>query len=202
MKRETRFVGDVAQLPDYAFGPTSLGWWCIFGFMLIEGMGFVLAIGAYYYLLPIEADWPPVSRPPPLPWGTVFTVLGLLTLLPNIWLDRRAKAQDLRAVRIGLVLMTLLGLVLLGVRAFEFAAMNVRWDVTAYGSIVWALLVLHTAHTATDVFDTAVLAVLAHRKKMDGRKFSDVSDNALYWYFIVLSWLVLYVVVYWTPRWT
>jgi len=28
-----------------------------------------------------------------------------------------------------------------------------------------------------------------------------VSDNALYWHFIVWSWVVLYVVIYWVPRW-
>ena len=76
-----------------------------------------------------------------------------------------------------------------------------RWDTNAYGSIVWALLVLHTFHTLTDVYDSCVLAVLVHSMKVDGRKFSDVADNALYWHFIVWSWAVVYLVVYWTPRW-
>ena len=31
---------------------------------------------------------------------------------------------------------------------------------------------------------------------------SDVADNELYWHFIVLSWVVLYAIVYWVPRWT
>jgi heme/copper-type cytochrome/quinol oxidase subunit 3 len=91
--------------------------------------------------------------------------------------------------------------VLLGLRTMEFTVLNVRWDQNAYGSIVWALLALHTLHMATDTFDSGVLAAIAFLKKFDGRKFSDVVDNALYWHFIVWSWVVLYVVVYWTPRW-
>ena len=56
------------------------------------------------------------------------------------------SAKDLRAVRCDLVIMTTVGLVLLGLRASEFRTLNVRWDQNAYGSIVWILLGLHTAH--------------------------------------------------------
>jgi cytochrome c oxidase subunit III len=33
-----------------------------------------------------------------------------------------------------------------------------------------------------------------------GKRFSDVSDNAFYWNFVVLSWPPIYVLLYWTPR--
>ena len=201
MRRATRIVGDLSALPDHAFGSTSLGWWGVVGFMLIEGMGFVLAIGAYYFLLPNEHSWPPVNPPPSLLWGSLFTLLALLSELPNQWIKKRAEHYDLAGVRIGLVLMVAVGVLLLAVRAFEFTALNVRWDTNAYGSIVWAILALHTLHMATDVYDSAVLAALVFLKKVDGRKFSDVADNALYWHFIVWSWVILYGVVYWTPRW-
>ena len=201
MKRATTAVGDLSSLRDYNFGPTSLGWWAVFGFMLIEGMGFVLAIGAYYYLVPFERSWPPTAPVPPLPWATAFLALGLLSDVPNVWVDRVARRFDLQAVRWGLVIMSLLGIAMLVVRGFEIAAMNVRWDQNAYGSIVWALLLLHTTHISTDVYDSLVLTVLVWTKKVDGRKFTDVSDNGLYWHFIVWSWALIYLVIYWTPRW-
>lgn len=82
-----RIVGDVSRLPTYDFGPRNLIWWGTSGFMLIEGMGFVLAIGAYLYLYGRAPEWPPGgTSPPDLLWGTVFTVLLLLTLIPNMWL--------------------------------------------------------------------------------------------------------------------
>src|SRR5512141_531876 len=70
--RAETVVGDVSGLPDHNFGPASLGWWGVIGFMLIEGMGFVLAIGVYFYLLPYERTWPPNQPPPSLLWGTAF----------------------------------------------------------------------------------------------------------------------------------
>ena len=200
MRAET-VVGDVSGLPDHNFGSTSLGWWGVVGFMLIEGMGFVLAIGAYYYLLPYETSWPPIESPPSLFWGTLFTAIAIASEIPNQWIKKRAEKYDLPAMRFGLMLMTLVGVVLLAIRAMEFTALNVGWDRNAYGSIVWAILALHTLHMATDTFDTGVLCAIAFLKKFDGRKFSDAADNALYWHFIVWSWVVLYVVVYWTPRW-
>jgi heme/copper-type cytochrome/quinol oxidase subunit 3 len=193
--------GDLSSLPDHNFGSTSMGWWGVVGFMLIEGMGFVLAIGAYYYLMHNEHHWPPGGLPPALLWSSLLLAIGLASEIPNYWLKKRAEKYDLAAVRFGLVLMTLLGLVMIVLRALEFGALDVRWYDNAYGSITWAILALHTLHLATDVFDSGVLAVLVFTKKVDGRKFADVSDNALYWHFIVWSWAALYLVVYWTPRW-
>jgi hypothetical protein len=62
--RTLRLVGDVSNLPDYAFGTAALGWWGTLGFMLIEGMAFVLGIGTLFYLLPQQPAWPPASAPP------------------------------------------------------------------------------------------------------------------------------------------
>jgi heme/copper-type cytochrome/quinol oxidase subunit 3 len=201
MIRAETIVGDVSGLPDHNFGSASLGWWGVIGFMLIEGMGFVLALGVYFYLLPNERSWPPNQGPPSLLWGSLVTGLAIASEIPNAWIKQRARRYDERAVQFGLALMTLIGVAMLALRALEFTTLNVRWDANAYGSIIWALLALHTTHMATDVYDSGVLSVLSLRKQMTGRRFSDVTDNALYWHFIVWSWVVLYVVIYWTPRW-
>lgn len=197
-----RFVHDVAKLPNHAFGPDSLTWWGTVGFMAIEGMGFVLAVGAYFYLMREVPDWPPGSIGPPEPtWGTAFTAVLLASLLPNHWARKSAEKEDLRGALLGSVLVLAAGIVLLILRGFEFTALGVRWDTNAYGSIVWALLVLHTAHLATDVMDTAVLVAVLLRGHTEPRRLTDVDDNAEYWYFVVLSWLPLYVVLYGVPRW-
>jgi heme/copper-type cytochrome/quinol oxidase subunit 3 len=36
----------------------------------------------------------------------------------------------------------------------------------------------------------------------EGRRHVDVSENSLYWYFVVWSWLPIYVVIYLLPRLT
>jgi cytochrome c oxidase subunit III len=45
-----------------------------------------------------------------------------------------------------------------------------------------------------------VLDVLFFTGPLEGRRYVDVSENARYWYFVVLSWLPIYAVVYLAPR--
>lgn len=200
MIRAERIVGDVSGLPDHNFGSASLGRWCVNGFMLIQGVGFVLMIGVYFHLLPHERSWSLQEPPPSLPWASLLTALAITSEIPNDWIKQRARRYELRAVQTGLALMTLIGVAMLVLRALEFTALDVRWDTNAYGSIVWVLLALHTVYMATDVFDSGMLAVMSFRKQMTGRRLADVTDNAIYWHFIVWSWVALYVVIYWAPR--
>ena len=203
MLPQPRFSGDLAHLPTHAFGHRSLTWWGIIGFMLVEGGFFALTIAAYFYLMSQEQSWPPPPFPPPaLLAGTLFTIVMLLSEIPNTIVKRAAEGGKLREVRWLLLLMSAIGLVLSIIRIFEFRSLHVQWYDNAYGSIVWALLVLHTTHILTDWGDTLVLAALMHTKHgIVGRRFVDVSENALYWRFVWLAWLPIYLLIYWMPRW-
>ena len=88
------------------------------------------------------------------------------------------------------------------IRVLEFTALNVSWSTNAYGSIVWMLLALHTTHILTDVLDTGVLTVLMFTGPIEEKRFVDVAENSMYWYFVVFAWLPIYGVIYWAPRLT
>ncbi len=197
-----RIIGpDLSRLPTYAFGNRNLIWWGTAGFMLIEGMAFVLAAGAYLYIRGRGLHWPPEgTAAPDLLWGTLFTLAMLASLVPNLWLDKAAKRLDLRGVRIGMSVMTVIAVVVLVIRAFELGHLNTHWHANAYGSVTWTLMTLHTTHVVTDFADTAALAVFVFVHDVDGERFSDISDNAHYWNFVVLTWLPIYALIYWAPR--
>jgi len=196
-----RVVADVSHLPTYDFGPGSPMWWGTAAFIALEATGFALAIGSYFYLAYLAPGWPISAPPPHLLPGTIVLVLLLASVVPNHMAERWAKQEDLFKVRIGLVVMSVAGILPLVVRAFEFPGLQLSWDENAYGSILWFLLGLHTTHLLTDVGDTIVLTVLMFtRHANSGKRFSDVADNAFYWDFVVISWVVLYLVIYWFPR--
>lgn len=198
MIRAETIVGDVSGLPDHNVGPASLGWWGMIGFMLIQGMGFVLAIGAYYYLF--DRSGLRNEQLPSLLWGSLVAGLAIASEIPNAWIKRRARQHAVRSTRSGLLLITGIGVALLVLRGLELGALDVRWDSNVHASIVWALLALHTAYMAADVIGWGVMTALAFRSEMTGRRFSAITHNAVHWHFIVWSWVVLYVVVYWMPR--
>jgi len=191
---------DVSDLPSYRYGHHSLMWWGMMGLIAIEGTVFVIAVASYFYLWSQAQSWPLSAAPPDLLWGTLNLAVLLASIYPNHWTKHVAEKADERKMRIGLSICVLFGLVLLGIRVLEFHTLNVRWDTNAYGSVVWVLLGLHTVHLATDVFDTIVLAVLMFTGPIEGRRHVDVAENALYWYFVVYSWLPIYAVLYWMPR--
>ncbi|HSV16974.1 MAG TPA: cytochrome C oxidase subunit III [Casimicrobiaceae bacterium] len=191
---------DVAELPSYGFGTRSLMWWGTAGMMAIEGMGFALMIGVCFYLRSLNAVWPSGGDPPDLLWGTVNVVLAVLTGIPNAIIDRAANEQDLHRVRVWLVTFAVLTLCLLPVRWMEFTALNVRGDASAYGSCVWVLLGLHTFNLITNVADTLVVSAVTFKKTVDGKRFVDVAENAGYWWFIIATWIPIYVVIYLVPR--
>jgi heme/copper-type cytochrome/quinol oxidase subunit 3 len=198
---KTRVVADLSELPLHGMGSASPTWWGTLAFMLIEGTGFALVIGVYLYLASLASVWPLSAPLPSLGPGTVLTLLLLASLIPNIMLARWAEQEDLRKVRISLVVMAVLGAGPLALRWFEFPALHVSWDSNAYGSITWTMLGLHTTHLITDVPDTLVLGALMFTRHGDNRRrFGDVQDNAMYWNFVVLTWLPIYACLYWVPR--
>jgi heme/copper-type cytochrome/quinol oxidase subunit 3 len=191
---------DARALPSFAFGARSTMWWGTLGVAAIEGMVFALAIMMYVYVRTRTQVWPPDALPPDLFWGTLNTAILLASCVPNQLAKKAAERLDLAGVRLWTSVGIVFAVAFLVVRGFEFAALNVRWDTNAYGSAVWLLLGLHTTHLATDFYDTVVLAVLMFTGPLEEKRFVDVSENAFYWYFVVLAWLPIYFVIYWGAR--
>jgi cytochrome c oxidase subunit 3 len=191
---------DVAELPTVVFSHRSLMWWGTLGVMAIEGTVFGLAVMAYFYLRSHQATWPITALPPDLLWGTLNLLVMLVSFLPAHLAKRAAERLQLQGVRIWLVVSVVFGLIFCALRIMEFATLNVRWDSNAYGSVVWLLLGLHTTHIVTDLVDTIVLAVLFFTGPLDGKRYVDVSENSFYWYFVVATWIPIYLVIYWGAR--
>jgi len=199
---EPRFTDDVADLPTYTFGPGSLTWWGIIGFMVIEGAFFMLTFAAYFFLMGHEQGWPPEGRhAPDLLAGTLFTLTILASEIPNSMLKKAARAGDVRTIRLLLPVMVAVGVVLFVIRGFEFNSLNCLWTDDAYSSIIWAILFLHSTHLITDWGDTAVLTGLMFTPvAYEGRRLVDVDENCLYWRYVWLLWIPVYLLIYWVPR--
>lgn len=191
---------DVSMLPTYGFSHRSLMWWGTAGMIAIEGTAFAFMVIVYFYLRSRAQSWPDGGAAPDLLWGTLNLVIILLSVIPNTWADKAALDHDLPRVRIAMIGSSVAGILLCGVRWMEFTALNVRWDASAYGSCVWMALGLHTFNLVTDVVDTLVLTAVTFKEPVEGRRYVDIAENSGYWDFIVLSWIPIYAVIYWAPR--
>ena len=197
----TRVIADVSTLPSEVYGPPNLTWWASLGGEIIEGFVLVLAVFAYFYLRHDSSDWPPLHTPlPSLGVPTLNLALMAVSLAPAWWASRSARRQERLSTAVGLVLHALLGLTILVVRYYEMRALNVRWDTNAYGSVTWAILFSHGYMALFDIFDTLGLSLLFIRLQPEERHYVDVTENSFFWYFVVATWIPLYVLVFFGPR--
>jgi cytochrome c oxidase subunit III len=197
--RPTRVI-DVSGLPSVAFGRKNVTWLANVFYMMIEGTMFALVLASYFYLRTRTTDWPPVNLPPDLRFGIINSVLFVISVWPAHWVKVKAPQRDVPAVRLGLIILALFGVVCIAVRVFEFVHINCRWSDNAYASIVWALLGLHSGHLATEWIETMVLLGVSFTDKMEGTRLADAAINSDYWYFVVGSGIIVNFVIYGATR--
>jgi cytochrome c oxidase subunit 3 len=195
-----RIVSNVTELPSTVYGHRSIMWWGTLGFIIIEGSTLFICAISYFYLRRNFESWPPGHIPPPgLAFATAQVILMVLSNIPMRSVDRASRRVDLRAVRIGMVVCTALALAMCVLRAFEFRDLNVRWDSNAYGSAAWATVFAHATLLLLETLESIVLTLLLFSPNLEQRDLAGVSDNAVYWYFLTLSWVPLYAIVYLSP---
>lgn len=204
----TRAVIDVSKLPHHQFDTYDPVWWGNNGLLAIETSMFAILIGTYFYLRQNFALWPPPLaqltaplRPlPELTYGVANTILLLLSCIPMVIADRAARRKDRSTTQLGLAICLVCGLTAMVLRGFEFSAVQFRWDSNAYGSVVWFVLGMHALHLLVLTSETLLLLIWIRGREFDMKHRVDVVTVAVYWYWVVGIWLVLFAIVYFTPR--
>jgi heme/copper-type cytochrome/quinol oxidase subunit 3 len=203
-----RSIIDVSKLPHHRFDTYDPVWWGNNGLLAIETSMFAILIGTYFYLRQNFALWPPpiasIAAPlrplPELAFGTANTILLVLSYIPMIMTDRAARRGDRATAQIGLIICVVCGVAAMVLRAFEFPAMQFYWDSNAYGSVVWFMLGMHLLHLLILTSETTLLMVWLMTREFDMKHRADIVTIAVYWYWVTAIWLILYAVIYFTPR--
>ena len=203
-----RAVIDISELPHHAFDTYDPVWWGNNVLLAIETSMFAILIATYFYLRQNFALWPPpvaqltatLNPLPQLLYGTLNTVLLALSCIPMVLTDLSARRGDRFMSQVGLVIAVFCGIIALILRGFEFSAVYFRWDSNAYGSVVWFLLGMHMMHLAILTSEAVLLCIWVFTREYDMKHRVDIVTLAIYWYWVVAIWLLIYGVVYFTPR--
>ncbi|HET7209873.1 MAG TPA: hypothetical protein VFI95_25095 [Terriglobales bacterium] len=195
-----RPILDVAGLPEVAFGRSNITWLGNVFYMTIEGTMFALLIASYFYLRTRTTSWPPVQLPPYLWYGVVNGILFLLSVIPARYAQKVAPTGDRARIRLALIALAGFGVVCMVLRGFELANLNCRWYENAYGSIVWTLIGLHSGHLITEFIETVTVLGVAFTDKMEGTRLADVAINSDYWYFVVVTAVIIDFIIYGATR--
>jgi cytochrome c oxidase subunit III len=200
---------DVSELPSTAIDHRSPIWWGNLMLLFIETTMFALVVAGYFYVHQNIKPWPPprihLSQPllnpvPKLGIPMVNLILLLISLIPMIWADYAAWNYRQRAVTIALILSVLIGAGNIVLRFYEFPALHFRWDENAYASFAWTILGMHLLHLMTGTLENSLMLSWLAVKGLDAKHARDIRVTGVYWYWIVGIWIVLYAIVYLSPR--
>ena len=200
MKR--RAVLDVAMLDDHSFGIRAPIWWGNLLMILIEGTAFALMVVAYYYIRRNFNTWPPErTYLPDMGVSSVNVVLQLASVAP-IWYASKLALAHKPPEEIGRWLMVVVafGIAAIVLRAFELRGLHTRYDSNAYGSITWMILITHLAHLIAGSLETLLIALVMFLGPVERKHYTDTTVMAVYWYFVVGSWVALWLVVFVSVR--
>ena len=191
-----------ARLPDKEFSHHAPFWWGSTLMITIEGAGLAILIVTYFYIRQTFNAWPPPRTPlPELGVSTLDVAVLVVSILPLWYVAQLAQKNDKsRLIGVGLLLCVLFGIVAAVLRILEFKGVHSRWDTNTYGAIVWSILAVHFAHIIAATLETLIIGILVLAGPVEGQHVRDISANAVYWYFVALSWVALYTIVFLTPR--
>jgi cytochrome c oxidase subunit I+III len=205
MLRSSPIVSE-AGLPIFTTGPSSVAWWGMVCLLAVLGTVFGVLFYSYFYIQLFSETWPQDGLAPPAwLWGTVAFATLLASAGP-LWLAMHSFRHGRKPlVQAGLAGCLVLGIGFVGVQAWEIYRVywtEVRPHTNAYGSI------FHLTHWTLSLIALAGLAVLAAALRRVGREFYDrdgfmglqMQITALYWYFTVVAGVLVFVVLYVSPR--
>ena len=193
---------DATTIPDQGFSHHAPFWWGNAIVITLEGAGLAVLVFAYFYIWRNFDTWPPTgTKVPDLGISTINVVVLVVGILPMWHVAHLAlRFERPRLLGLWLLVCVLFGFTAAILRVLEFRGVHTRWNSNAYGTIVWAILLVHFAHIVAATLETLVLGILMLRGPVKDLHFVDITVNAIYWYFVALSWVGLYLIALLGPR--
>ena len=194
-KEETRRAGPDLDLPLYASGPASVGWWAMFITMVGDGTAFGSLVFGYFFYWTIHSDFTAGIAGPGATWPmisvTLFACSWLLTVAAR-QLNGRAMVGGMR-----LTLGIAAPLTVLAAIAGFWGPWQAGMDPTVhvYPAVVWILVAWTLVHAALG----AVMQLWCLAASLAGRLTpthdQDIHNVALYWHFMMVTALTTFAVV-------
>jgi cytochrome c oxidase subunit III len=186
---------DVSELARHATGLRTPLWWGTVLLVAIESTCFAVLFNAYLYVRNNFHEWPPDERMQVLP-GALCAASLLLSVPPTFLYRKAACAERFVPMRRWLLVATAVSFVSIALRVWEIHALPFLWTGSAYASVVWTSLGMHTVEIVTGAVESVFMCVVLFRPRVELKTFEDVEASALFWFFSVFVWLPFAVLFY------
>ncbi len=190
---------DLAVLPDSSIDSHAPLWWGQLIMAAIEGTLFVVLCVVYLYYRSKFNVWPPPGVHQPFTLATANTAFLILSCLPVYAADKAVEKGNRSGVILWESVALFCGLLFLFLRFQEFKALDFKWNSHVYGSIVYAMLWLHSFDFAAALLESVVLIAIFLLNRVGEKQRLGVRVSTILYYFLAAIWLPLYCLVYLYP---
>lgn len=194
-------MGLGTELPLYASGRASVGWWAMFITMVGDMTAFASLLFGYYFFWTIHPAFPPESSDGPgLAWPTAALAAGAAAWLASV-LARRFNARDAGAafhLAAAFAVVAALGAIVALLLAPSLAGLDPAAH--AYPAIVWLLCAWVAAHLAVGILMLLYCVARRLARRMTAVHDIDIRNVVLYWHFVVLQLLATVATIAWFPE--
>jgi heme/copper-type cytochrome/quinol oxidase subunit 3 len=192
---------NVSRLPAFDISEQAPLWWGQMGIVAIESAMFGLLIATYlYYRLSFDVWPPPGARLPSVIEPTVALIPLLLSAAASYWATEGAKENNRSKMIYAMAGNLIFAAIFLVMRIREWSSFSFKWSSDAYGTIVWAILGLHSFDYVAGMVETLVLLAIILSGRYGQKQRQGVHVDSVVWYLVVAIWIPLYVTIYWGPR--
>ena len=169
-------------------------------FIASEVMFFVAFFWAYFNarLFPVGGVWPPEGIVPLDPMSLPFlnTLILLLSGTTVTWAHHALIHEDRQGLRQGLLYSVLLGVLFLGLQAYEYTHATFGFRDGIYASTFYMATGFHGFHVLIGTIFLLVCYLRARSGHFTAKHHVGFEAAAWYWHFVDVVWLFLFVSVY------
>jgi cytochrome c oxidase subunit 3 len=146
---------------------------------------------------------PPANFSPMAAWGipAINTLILLSSGVTVTWAHWGLLKNNRKQLVIGLFLTVLLGVVFLGLQAYEYhhayTELGLTLNAGAYGSTFFMLTGFHGFHVTLGTIMLIVILLRSMKGHFTPQHHFGFEGVAWYWHFVDVVWLGLFIFVYW-----
>ena len=170
-------------------------------FIASEVMFFAGLFAVYFNVRAAHPRWPPEGAEhfganPVVLVATAVLIISSFTMQWGVW---RIRRDDRRGMNRALIVTLILGVLFLGMQAFDYAVLfaeGIRMNSGIFGSLFYTMTGFHGAHVFGGVVGIAIMLLRGLAGQFSARHHVAVEAVSIYWHFVDVVWVALFLTLY------
>ena len=177
--------------------------WGMAVLIMTEATIFAGLLSAYFFLRAAAPEWPLDDiEPPELEIIAAYTVILLGSSAPMAWAERGIAKGEQWRLRLGLILVLLMGTAFLCFQVIEYIELGFGIRDNAYGSLFYGITGLHGLHVFGGLLMIGMVLIKSFMGKFSAQRHLTVQMVGLYWHFVDAVWVFVFSSLYISSHFT